>query len=165
MTATETSVRIESPFPLSEVPRAFMWAEGCASSVMDDSMPQEITAFVYEWEHQPSGVITWAVYRGEEIIGAIVAQLKSGVAEMQVIFAHRSWDQAATVPAIALVVKDLFDYGLDKVAWWPLAHAAQLVNVAKAAGFKREGTLHGHVTQKGKPVDLALFGIWKEESR
>jgi len=151
---------IESPFPIESVPRVFLWSMEFWRSVMDDSMPQEMTAFVDRWEKTER--LTWGVYRGEDIGGAITARIEGDVAHLRAVFARRFWEEETTKPAIDIVVKTLFEQGIAKVAWWPPAHASALVSLARAAGFTREGTLHKQVTQRGKRIDLALFGIWKE---
>lgn len=64
-------VIIESPFPRSSLPALFCWTERIRSSVADDSVPDEIEAWM-RWQEARmtrSNVATWGMYRDGDIGG------------------------------------------------------------------------------------------------
>jgi len=162
--AVETStVRVEKPFPDYALPRVWSWIQAFRKRVTDDFSPKTLEEFVEQWESLKDTRQTWGVWRGGELGGMVSAEpWGPGIVVSHALFKREFWGSATTRRALELIYKDLFDSGVRKIMGFPFASNHAIISLGKSIGARTEGVLHGQTMQNGKPVDLTLLGLLKE---
>lgn len=159
------SIRVEKPFPAAALPRVWQWMSDFRSRVADDYAPQTLDDFV-EWnlararkEHQ------FAVYNGEELCGLVTVEPQSPVAAVtHALFRKDFWGRDTTAAALRLVYAEAFGpLGLRKLVGPVLRDNHSIIALAMMLGAKREGMLRQQTTRGGKPADMVLLGLLKED--
>ncbi|MBZ5578259.1 MAG: GNAT family N-acetyltransferase [Acidobacteriia bacterium] len=159
-------IEITSPFPFEALPRIWRWIEPFRHKVLDDFGPQDLGQFVewmaMKWDQQ----MTWAVYGDGELGGLLTFErLSPWLGTAHAIFKPDFQGKGITLSAVRETGLAIFDKmpELGKVEFYVpegnLAMGSLLVNL----GAKREAKLAAHTLCGGKPVDLWIYGIRKEE--
>lgn len=178
-------ITVSSPFPRAELPSLFCWQERIRASAIDDSRPNELEAFM-DWsrimndEWDRIGFQTWAASKDGEIGGYVEAripteQVSSEVvgelryhAQMEMIFKREMYGLNCTVPALNLVLRDLFSDTTDAVFFPTLAHNKFLPEIFNAVGARPMGAISPRM-QNGNPVDTEMWVItatqWEKDNK
>lgn len=158
----EDEIRLVEPFPVWAWPLAWEWLRPVRSRVCDDFSPQTLSAFVEYSIGMQRRARVFAVYRGAELGGVIVAEQVSPVlASVHVLFS-RSMLGAQALEAFRKACRGLFEAGARKLIGTILANNPLAVAFAKRAGFKIEGHMEANTLQEGRPSSIVLVGITRE---
>jgi len=163
---TGALIRVESPFPEYAVPRIWIWTEQFRRRVADDFGPKTLDEFVADWQaSRDRGRRTWAVYRDGELGGLVTFDPWSPmVGTTHCLFARRFWGHETTLPALRAAYQQIFDVtGVQKLLSFAFADNRQLGVIAHRLGARTEGVLRQQTMRGGKPVDMVLFGLLREE--
>lgn len=158
------NIRVESPFPFEALPRVWKWLETFRAKVADDFSPATLDEFVSamarKWDVQKS----WAVYRDEELGGLITFERLSpwlGTAHM--ILKPDFQGKGIAVKACRIAIGEMFNFGVGKLAFFPLSGNLAIGSLLVNIGARREGTLIGQTLSGGKPTDMWVYGLSKQE--
>jgi RimJ/RimL family protein N-acetyltransferase len=157
-----SNVRLESPFPEHALPRVWVWCEQFRRRVADDFSPKTLDEFVAHaranWDQ------SWGIYVGEELGGIITWRAWSPVCgELHIICRQDFWGRERTDAAAVLAMADVFASGAIKVMGVAFAENKQVRGMLRRLGFSREGVLRKHTLHRGRPVDVTLYGLTKQE--
>lgn len=164
-------VEISRPFPTVALPRVWRWIEVIRDRVADDYFPKTLDGFVDDWLLMNDRVdrFTWGVRR-DGVLGGVItsARVSPTVRDFHVIMQKDFWGRGTTQPAIEAALIEVFKpvdeggCGARKLSTLMFAGNFSTASLLKTFGVKREGLLHGHTLQGGKPVDLAILGLQRE---
>lgn len=157
-------VRVESPFPAAAWPRVWQWIADFRRSVADDFAPATCSAFVEQQLARAEHSRTWAVYHDAELCGLVAYEPVSPVTGMtHAMFRKDFWGHAITETALRMVYAEIFAGGARRIFGTPFTtnHASNAL--AMRLGFKKEGVLRKHTLRGGKPADMIVLGLLKEE--
>lgn len=163
------AVRVESPFPSPAWPRVWSWLGDFRSRVCDDYSPQNVQDFVIHMMRKARDQETWAVHasRGggpEELCGMITYEPTApGVGTTHALFRKDYWGHDITVPALSTVYAGLFERGVRKIIGAPFRDNRAIVELGRKLGARVEGRLRAQTMRGGKPVDVVLLGLLKED--
>jgi RimJ/RimL family protein N-acetyltransferase len=161
----ESAVRVESPFPDWSLPRVWSWIQDFRQRVTDDFSPRTLDEFVAQWEQLKPLRRTWGVWRGAELGGLVVWDPwpVPGVGVSHALFKREFWGRGTTKRALELVYGELFAGGARKILGFPFASNHAIIGLGKSIGAKTEGVLRKQTLQLGKPVDVVVLGLLKED--
>jgi RimJ/RimL family protein N-acetyltransferase len=159
------AVRVEKPFPDYALPRVWSWIQDFRARVTDDFSPQTLEEFVVQWEQLKAQRTTWGVWRGAELGGLVAWEPwpVPGVGVSHALFKREFWGRGTTRRALELVYGELFEDGVRKILGFPFASNHAIIGLGKSIGAKTEGVLRRQTLQGGKPVDLVILGLLKED--
>ncbi len=138
--------------------------------VTDDFSPTTIDEFVPEMIELASRVETWGVWRGEgseEELGGMVSVLvesrnpRLGLARS--LFKQDFWVDRAAEGALRQVYAAVFEGGVEKICTQAFSDSYQIIGLAQALGAVIEGRLRKQTLRGGKPADLVMLGLLKED--
>lgn len=158
-------IEIVSPFPDVAVPRLWIWAQAFRSRVADDYAPSTLEEFVRDWERRAAaGRRSWGVERAGELGGMFCYDpITDGVGLVHTVFKKSFWGNETTLAALRIVLAELFDSGIRRVVFQCFADNASTVGLARKVGAVKEGVLRQDTMRGGKPVDVVVLGILKED--
>jgi RimJ/RimL family protein N-acetyltransferase len=156
---------VESPFPDFALPRVWSWIQDFRQRVTDDFSPRTLTEFVAQWAELAPTRKTWGVWRDGELGGLIVWEPwpMPGIGVSHALFKREFWGRATTHTALVSVYRELFDGGVRKILGFPFRSNHAIVGLGKALGARTEGVLRQQTLQGGRPVDLVILGLLKED--
>lgn len=165
MTSVAEDIEVKSPFPLDQIPRLAFWFEEFRHRVADDFGPRTQEAMLEQTEQQiAAGMQTWAVTRYGEMGGYISATRQTPIlADVHCIFKPSFFGRAITDRSIKTVYEQLFHDGIEKITSSVFADNKGIRALAKRIGMREEGRLVAHTRRDGKPVDVIVLGITKQE--
>lgn len=161
-------IRIESPFPFESIPRLYRWIETFRDRVADDFAPNTLGEFVILMADRLESHKSWAIYRDEELGGLITFErLNPWLGTAHVLLkpefqAKRTKGEQLAVKACRQAVTEMFQEGIGKLSFYPFAGNLAIGSLLINIGAKREGTLEAHTLSNGKPVDIWMYGLTKE---
>lgn len=156
------TVRLESPFPAHALPRVWVWCEQFRRRVADDFSPKNLDDFIEQ--ARATWTRSWGVWMGDELGGIITYRAWSPVCgELHIICRQDFWGRERTDAAAVLAMGDVFRSGAIKVMGVAFAENRQVLGLLKRLGFSREGRLRKHTLHRGRPVDVMLYGMTKQE--
>jgi RimJ/RimL family protein N-acetyltransferase len=128
----------------------------------DDFSPKTLDGFIHH--ARATWTRSWGIWVGEELGGIITYRAWSPVCgELHIICRRDFWGRERTDAAAVLAMGDVFAYGAIKVMGVAFAENKQVRAMLKRLGFSREGQLRKHTLHRGRPVDVMLFGMTKQE--
>jgi RimJ/RimL family protein N-acetyltransferase len=159
------AVRVEKPFPDYALPRVWSWIQDFRQRVSDDFSPQTLSEFVAQWEQLKPTRTTWGVWRGAELGGLVAWEPwpVPGVGASHALFKREFWGHATTRTALELVYSELFSQGARKVLGFPFQSNHAIISLCRNVGFYTEGVLRHQTLQNGKPTDVVVLGLLKED--
>jgi RimJ/RimL family protein N-acetyltransferase len=167
LSKTKPSPRVEAvtPFPEQALPLLWHWLEAFRKNVADDDAPDNLEDFI-ELELQASerGVVTFGIYRDNELGGCVwFQQLSPRMGAAHCVFKKDFFGHVTTIPALNSVAGQLFDAGIERITMQVFEHNHAIKSLIKQIGAKEEGTLREFTTQGGRPVNMVLYGLLKDE--
>lgn len=157
-------VRIESPFPEYAWPRVWTWMNQFRSRVADDFSPQTMEEYVETQSNRMHTGLNWGVYRGGDLGGAIWFEPGNPVnGIIHTVFRKDFWGRETTYPALNEAIEKIFEAGMIKVQAMFFADNHSVRGMAKQLNMRPEGLLRSTTIRNGTPVDMAIFGLLKEE--
>jgi len=163
MVATATKPMIElRDFDPSDWPVIWKWIERYYWKVADDYAPKTLREFVDASIRR--GSRNFGVYRDGELGGLIMFdQLSPILCECHIYFKRSFWGWGTTVPALRLAHAWATGPGGYKKGTSPVFESNRLmVRLLEHLGAVQEGFFRNHTTQRGKPVNVLYFSIFKE---
>ncbi len=163
-------IRLESPFPFEALPRVWRWIETFRGKVADDFSPSTEDEFVSQmcskWfriscadSHK-----SWAVYADDELGGLITFErLSPWLGPAHLVLKPDFQGKGIAVKACRVAVGEMFEQGIGKLAFYPLAGNVAIGSLIVNLGGRREGKLEAHTICGGKPTDIWVYGLKKEE--
>lgn len=156
-------IAVTSPFPFEALPRIWSWIAGFREKISDDFSPQSLEDFVSamaaKWDRQKS----WAVSADGELGGLITFErLTPWLGTAHLILKPDFQGRGIAVKACRLAVAEMFAEGIGKLAFYPLAGNLAIGSLLIHLGSTREGKLIGHTLSGGKPADMWVYGLSKE---
>jgi RimJ/RimL family protein N-acetyltransferase len=156
-------LRVASPFPTESLPRVWRWIEPFRQRVADDFAPQTLETFVEQTAAQWEGQRTWAVYGDDELGGVITFErISPWLGTAHVILKPDFQGRGLAVEACQRAVVQMFELGVGKLAFYPLAHNRAIGSLLVTLGARREGKLVAHTLCAGKPTDIWVYGLTQE---
>jgi RimJ/RimL family protein N-acetyltransferase len=133
--------------------------------VADDYAATTLDAFMLDWQRRAAaGQQSWAIYRDGELGGLVTLDLANpGVGSTHCLFVKRMWGQETTLPALREVYRLIFETGLRKLLAFVFDDNWQIKAIARKLGARREGFLRQQTMRGGKPVDMVILGLLREE--
>jgi RimJ/RimL family protein N-acetyltransferase len=159
-----STVSVVSPFPAQDVPRIWSWIAAFRKNVADDFGPQNLDAFVKNWQAQETGTTSYAVYRGGELGGMItITPISPVLASSHCLFKKEFWGVGTTDEAMKIVYGKVFDAGFNKISSMAFADNGNIKAMAKRLGAKVEGVFRQQTMRNGKLTDMVSIGLTKED--
>jgi RimJ/RimL family protein N-acetyltransferase len=158
-------IEVISPFPFEALPRVWRWIEPFKAKVADDFSPQDLEGFLAHMAHKWDRQKTWAVQGDGELGGLIIFEgLSPWLGTAHYLLKPDFQGRGIGVKALRLAVMEMFqEPGIGKLEFRVLAGNLAIGSLACNIGAKREGTLAGHTLSGGKPRDVWLYGLAKED--
>lgn len=156
-------IEVASPFPFESLPRVWRWIEQFRGKVSDDFSPQDEDGFILfmltTWKHHKS----WAVY-GEGELGGLITfeRLSPWLGTAHLILKPQFHGRGIAVQACRMAVTEMFAEGIGKLGFYPLAGNLAIGSLLVNIGARREGKLEAHTLCEGKPTDVWVYGLLKE---
>lgn len=154
------------PFPFEALPRVWGWMEGFRAKVADDFAPQTLGQFLTvmadKWEHPDFKA--WSISADGELGGMITFERVSpwlGTAHL--LLKPNFQGKGVSIVALRRAFAQMFDLGIGKLAFYPLGNSLAVGSLLVNLGARREGKLVSHTLVGGKPADVNLYGLLKEE--
>jgi RimJ/RimL family protein N-acetyltransferase len=152
------------PFPPEAYPRVWTWLQDFKDRVLDDFSPQDLPSFVTFCIELAKTAVTWGVLRNGELIGLLTFEPVNGVTGIaHAIFRKDAWGRQTTVPAITEAAESIFASGVRKVEFPIFADNHAVEAMLLKLGAVREGLLREHSMRGGKPIDMIVIGITRED--
>ena len=160
----DSVLRLERPFPEYALPRVWTWIEDFRHRVADDFSPKTLAEFMLHWREREPFRKTWGVWRGEDLGGLIVFEAwQPGVGTSHALFKRSFWGRSTTLAALELVYAELFESGVRKVVSFPFRGNNAIIALGKSLGAVSEGVLKRQTLRDGKPVDVLVLSLFKED--
>lgn len=148
-------------FDDADWPIIWKWIEGYYWKVADDYAPKTMQAFVDS--QRVRGSKNLGVYKGSELVGLIMFDHLSPVlCECHIYFKRSFWGHENTLPALQLA----YDWALNKTNYEkctvPVFESNRLIiQVLRKFGAVQEGFFRNHTHQRGKPVNVLMFSMFR----
>ena len=158
-------VTLVSPFPMHAVPRVWGWMAEFRSRLVDDfGAPKNIDEFVDGWErHERIGRQSWGVIRNGDLGGVILAvQLSPMVTQVSAVFRRSFCVNNIPLLALGLALREVFAGGAHKATATLFQTSHSMISVACQLGGKKEGVFEQHTLRGGKPANLVVIALQKE---
>jgi hypothetical protein len=134
------------------------------SRVADDFSPATLEEYVETQTRRMHPGLNWGVYRGSDLGGAIWFEPGSPVGGIiHTVFRRDFWGHDTTYPALYAAVDQIFAAGNQKMLAMCFADNHSVRGMAKRFGMAQEGLLRSMTMRGGKPVDMVIYGLTKEE--
>jgi len=157
-------IEVISPFPTESLPRVWAWSERFRHQVSDDFSPQTQAEFVDAMLAAIDLQKTWAVYGDGELGGMITYQRLSPWVGTAHIFTKPNFQgNGLAPPALKIAFAEMFADGIGKLSFYPLAGNRAVGSLLINLGARREGCLRSQTIAGGKPIDMHIYGLLKEE--
>ena len=157
-------IEVTSPFPTESLPRVWAWNERFRHQVSDDFSPQTQGEFVDAMLASADLQKTWAVYGDGELGGMITYQrLTPWVGTAHIFVKPKFQGKGLAPPALKIAFAEMFADGIGKLSFYPLAGNWAVGSLLINLGAKREGSLRSQTIAGGKPIDMHIYGLLKEE--
>ena len=156
-------ISVTNPFPFEAMPRVYRWIEGFKNKVNDDFGPKTLGEFMEtmaaKWETHAS----WAVSVDGELGGLITFErLSPWVGTAHFVFKPDFQGRGVASKACRIAIAEMFEMGIGKLSFYPLGGNLAIGSLLCNLGAKREGTLTGQTLVDGKPTDILIYGLLKE---
>lgn len=163
MVATAKPTITLREFDSADWPIIWKWIEGYYWSVADDYAPTTMHAFVESQRRRGSKNL--AFYRGNELVGLIMfVALNPYLCECHIYFKRSFWGRENTIPALRLAHEWIHrETNFQKCSMPIFANNRHVVRVLREFGAEQEAHLRAHTTQRGKPIDVLMFALFREE--
>lgn len=157
-------VSVRSPFPFEALPRVWTWIQRFRHRVADDFSPHTLDDFVdlqaSKWEQQRS----WAIYGDGELGGLITFERLNGHAGTAHLLLKPDFQgRGLAMPALRLAFAEMYALGVERLMFYVLQGNWAVGSLIVNLGGRREGCLRSHTLQKGKPIDVWIYGLMKAE--
>ena len=152
-------ITVESPFPVEELPRVWLWIQESPHALMNNLGPQTIEEFVDYWMERKA--VTWGVYRDGILGGWIVYEptnrvtgnahcvFKKGEGRHDSFFGHKT-----TVPALSLAFDEMFSIGVQRIGMLVFQSNRAVQSLIKALGGELEAIHFNPRDDQGRLVLL-----------
>lgn len=156
-------ISVIEPFPFEALPRVWRWIEQFRNKVTDDFGPRTLPAFMESMGAQWDGQRSWGVWVDGELGGLITfQQLSPWLGTAHCIFKTDFQGKGISLKACAIAVAAMFETGIGKLTFYPLAGNLAIGSLVCNLGAKREGTLVAQTLVDGAPTDILVYGLTKE---
>lgn len=160
-------IRVESPFPEYAIPRMWRWLRSIGSwRVTDDYGPQTEDEFIDHWREMlgAEGCQSWGVYQDDELGGVITVQyVTPNLSTAHLLFNKTFFGAHITIPAAREVFDLVFQSGTTRIESYVFEDNGSILGLAKKLGAVNEGRLRKRTIRKGRPIDLIILGLLKED--
>jgi RimJ/RimL family protein N-acetyltransferase len=167
---TETGVQADAvvirPYPLHDVRDAWEWLQEFPQNNFDDFGPKSRTEFREELiERSRRGEKIWIAYVNHEPAGIIgYAPMNTYCGSFHGICFAKKWHgKGVAKAAVSKVIDEIFAGGQQKISASFFADNERVAYFLYQLGFKYEGTLLAQTLRGGKPVDMVMTALFKEE--
>lgn len=157
-------IRITEGFPEWAWPKAWKWATDRRSQFADDFFPPTLDSFVESYSVRFQEAWTYGVWKDDYLGGAIIFEQASPVVVTAHILLSRRL-RGIPVSELRQAGAMLFQsrLGLIRIQAFVPAWNRAAIALAVKLGGTVEGVLRGATMRGGKPADVALIGITREE--
>jgi RimJ/RimL family protein N-acetyltransferase len=157
-------VTVSEPFPEYAWPEVWGWMRDIRNRIVDDFGPQTLSEFVTWALRMSERSRTWGVWREGELGGLIVFARESPMmGATHVVFRKSFWGPTTTLTALHAVYRQVFDSGITKICGVVFKDNHAVRALARRGGGREEGVLTGQTMRGGKPVDMVMLGMTREE--
>lgn len=138
------------------------WVQTFKNRVCDDFAPATCDLFV---DHMlAASEQTWGVWRDGDLGGMISFRPVTPLLGMvHCLFKRGFWGHSTTLPAMRLVLDEIFAGTTTKITASVFADNAQIRALLRELGTEDEGTLRAHTTRNGQLTDMVLVALFKEK--
>lgn len=156
-------ITVTSPFPFEAMPRVWRWVEQFRSKVSDDFAPKTLVDFIEAMDRSRDRQESWAVCVDGELGGLITFErLSPWLGTAHCIFKTDFQGKGVSLKALRVAFAEMFDTGIGKLSFYTFAGNLAIGSLVCNLGGKREGTLTGQTLIDGKPADILVYGLSKE---
>ena len=156
-------IQVVNPFPFEALPRVWRWIEQFRAKVADDFAPRNLAQFMESMASQWDGQTSWAVLADGELGGLITyLKLSPWVGTAHCLFKPEFQAKGIAFKACHQAVSEMFATGIGKLVFYPMAGNLAIGSLVCSLGAKREGTLVAQTIVDGKPADILIYGLTKE---
>lgn len=107
---------------------------------------------------------TWSITANGELGGMISCERVSPwLGTAHIILKPGFQGKGLSMLALRQAFGEMFALGIGKLAFYPLAGSLAVGSLLVNLGAKREGKLVSHTLVGGKPADINLYGLLKED--
>jgi RimJ/RimL family protein N-acetyltransferase len=153
-----------TPFPLSAAEDAWEWAKHAPTQSFDDYGPQSLEEFRMELAERNRTEHTWAVTAAGVPVGFVGFQWTSDRTGMMrgIVFAPWVHGRGVARNGVRAVLHELFSAGCEKVSATYFSENKQIDRFLKKLGAVEEGLLRQQTLQGGRPIDMRIVAIFRE---
>ena len=161
------SLSVRSPFPAHAYFQLYDWSLPVWKLIASDDTPKDREGFV-EFEigiTDDSSVKTWGIWRGDELggfVSAIRFPQRRWIAQLHCVFKKSFRGDATTGAAGKQICQELFDDKVLKIEMWVFSDNHAIKGLISRLGGRVEGTLSAQVMRDGKPIDMVVYGLYRE---
>jgi len=134
--------------------------------VADDFSPKDLPGFMagLQLKFEQPGYQTWSISVDGELVGLIAMEkLSPWLGTAHWILKPDFHGKGVARKASMIAVTEMFESGIGKLSFYPLDGNWAMFSLLKSLGAQHEGMLRGQTLSDGKPVDMHLYGLMKEE--
>ena len=158
------NIELTTPFPFESLPRVWRWIEPFRAKVADDFSPRDEHQFIAHMVEKWEGQKTWAIYRDSELGGLITFEkLSPWLGTAHLLLKPDFQGKGISLPVCKQAIAAMFEEGVGKLEFYPLAGNLAVGSLIVNLGAQREGRLRAHTVCDGKPTDVCVYGLLKEE--
>jgi RimJ/RimL family protein N-acetyltransferase len=140
--------------------------ESCRHKVADDFGPKNLTGFMDQMQAriETPGYRTWSIAADGELGGLVTFERVSPwLGTAQLFLKPGFHGQGLSLAALRVTFGEMFQLGVGKLAFAPAAGSQAFASLLVNLGARREGKLFGHTLIGGKPANVNLYGLLKDE--
>jgi RimJ/RimL family protein N-acetyltransferase len=161
------AIEVSSPFPPDKFHLVWQWMNEFPSANFDDYGPQDFRAFLSEMRIRMKVEKTWAISSRQDRLCGIVAYLPitSRMGTFHgICFAKGCCTREEKRDALRLILKDIFDSGVEKVCASYFADNFKIDRFLTDLGAVRESYFRRHTLRNGVPLDMIQVAIFRGEN-
>ncbi len=166
--ASPVEISLVSPFPIAWLPNAWKWINEYPSRNLDDYGPHTFAEFEADmYNRRESGELTWCVCKNAwpcGIIGYKPWTRTHGVFH-GICFTQAAWGRETTMTAVRMVLDQLFDSAVEKVAAFHFADNQKINRFLRDLGAVQEGYLEKQALRNGELIDMVLLALFRDQKQ
>ena len=158
-------IELISPFPSECLTYAWAWLRESPECNFDDYGPRSFETFFLEMKRRADGgERSWGVRRDGELVGIIgyLPITERWGSFHGICFTREVCGTSTTRLAVARVIHELFDSGVEKISACYFADNYRVGRFLADLGAVEEGYLRRQTLRDGKPLDMRLVAIFED---
>ena len=152
-----SDITVESPFPVAELPRVWLWMQETPSLLDVNIGPKTMDEFVDDWMNRTA--LTFGVWR-DGVLGGMVAYepLDASTGALHCVFkkgatrADSFLGRKNTIPAAMAVFADLFAIGVERITMTVFQSNHAIQSLIKDIGGELEAIFFHPCTTDGQEI-------------